>query len=271
MQVRVMLRSGCLKICESCGKKQPSFGRPGEVKKLRWCSGCAKDQAGAVDLKNKKCEGCGRKAASFGLPGEGSGDISGTYSVQSRCTLRRGPDLNSENLGIIEAGGQITVFESAMSAQGVQRLRCAEGWISLKKVLVKKMTDQSQISKRRWCGGCAKGQAGAVNMTSKICEGCERKGATFGLPSEGKKRRWCTGCAKGHPGAVGGTNKCEDCRLKARSWALPSDKTRRRWCGGCAKGHVGAVSCKKGREARARGAPKEKAAFRRPSRTNRSR
>ena len=199
-------------------------------------------------MKNKKCEGCGQKAASFGLPGEGSGDILGTYSVQSRCTLRRGPDLNSENLGIIEAGGQITVFESAMSAQGVQRLRCAEGWISLKKVLVKKMTDQSQISKRRWCGGCAKGQAGAVNMTSKICEGCERKGATFGLPSEGKKRRWCTGCAKGQAGAVDMTRKmCEGCGQNRASCGLPGEGKKRRWCSSCAKGQAGAVNNKRRR------------------------
>ena len=74
------------------------------------------------------------------------GDILGTYAVQNRCTLRRGPDLKSENLGIMEAGGHITVFESAVSAQGVQRIRCAEGWISLKKGLVTKITDQSQVS-----------------------------------------------------------------------------------------------------------------------------
>jgi hypothetical protein len=43
--------------------------------------------------------------------------------------------------------------------------------------------------------------AGAVNIMNKKCEGCGLKAPNFGLPSEGKKR-WCFGCAKGHAGAV---------------------------------------------------------------------
>jgi hypothetical protein len=54
--------------------------------------------------------------------------------------------------------------------------------------------------KKRWCGGCAKGHVGAVNVAAKMCEGCGLKQPNFGLPVEGKKR-WCAGCAKGHTGA----------------------------------------------------------------------
>ena len=54
----------------------------------------------------------------------------------------------------------------------------------------------------RWCSGCAKAHAGAVDVASKKCEGCGLKAPSFGLPAEGKKKRWCSGCAKGHPGAV---------------------------------------------------------------------
>ena len=36
--------------CEGCGIKAPSFGLPGEGKKYRWCGGCAKGQAGAVNM-----------------------------------------------------------------------------------------------------------------------------------------------------------------------------------------------------------------------------
>ena len=35
----------------------------------------------------------------------------------------------------------------------------------------------------------------------KKCEGCGLKVPHFGLPAEGRAR-WCSGCAKGHAGAV---------------------------------------------------------------------
>jgi hypothetical protein len=54
------------KKCESCQLKRPNFGLPAEGK-ARWCSGCAKEHAGAVDISHKKCEGCGLKQPHFGL------------------------------------------------------------------------------------------------------------------------------------------------------------------------------------------------------------
>ena len=87
--------------------------------------------------------------------------------------------------------------------------------------------------KKRWCGGCAKGHAAAVNV-GKNCEDCQLKQPSFGLPGEGKKR-WCGGCAKGHAGAVDvSSKKCEGCQLKQPSFGLPSDGKKRRWCGDCA-------------------------------------
>jgi hypothetical protein len=43
--------------CEDCQLKKPSFGLPVEGRR-RWCSGCAKRHAGAVNVASKKCEGC---------------------------------------------------------------------------------------------------------------------------------------------------------------------------------------------------------------------
>ena len=63
--------------------------------------------------------------------------------------------------------------------------------------------------KTRWCGGCAKGHAGAVNVASKKCEGCGLKQPSFGLPAEGKRLRWCAGCATAHKGAQ--NNKKKKC------------------------------------------------------------
>ena len=60
-------------LCAGCGLHQPKFGLPGQSDrggKARWCSACAKNHSGAVDLRNKQCEECGLKGASFGDPTE---------------------------------------------------------------------------------------------------------------------------------------------------------------------------------------------------------
>ena len=49
--------------------------------------------------------------------------------------------------------------------------------------------------KKRWCSGCAKAHAGAVDVSNKKCEGCGLKQPNFVLPSDVKKKRWCRGCA----------------------------------------------------------------------------
>ena len=41
-----------------------------------------------------------------------------------------------------------------------------------------------------------------VSSGCKLCENCGIKAASFGLPGEGKKRQWCGGCANGQAGAV---------------------------------------------------------------------
>jgi hypothetical protein len=82
---------------------------------------------------------------------------------------------------------------------------------------------------------------GAVDVSTKKCEGCGLKWASQGLSSDGKKR-WCGGCAKKHVGAVdASTKKCEGCGLKAPSFELPSGRNKRRWRSVCEKEHVGAM------------------------------
>ena len=79
--------------------------------------------------------------------------------------------------------------------------------------------------------------------SSKKCEDCGLKQPTFGLPAEGGRKRWCGGCAKGHAGAAAvGRTMCEGCGLKQPNFGLPAEGGRKRWCGGCAKGHAGAVT-----------------------------
>ena len=81
----------------------------------------------------------------------------------------------------------------------------------------------------------------AVDVRSKMCEGCGVKQSSFGLLSE-RTKPWCSGCAKGHAGAVDARSKmCEGCGVKQPSFGLPPELTKW-WCSGCAKGHAGAVN-----------------------------
>eukprot|EP01051_Picozoa_sp_SAG22_P015261 SAG22_NODE_1969_length_3234_cov_2.212759_2_plen_118_part_00 len=46
------------------------------------------------------------------------------------------------------------------------------------------------------CRGCAETlDNGAVDVVSKMCEKCDAKQPSFGMPGN-KKRRWCRGCAE---------------------------------------------------------------------------
>ena len=97
--------------------------------------------------------------------------------------------------------------------------------------------------------GCAFQHRGAVSTEpSAKCEDCLQQKAQFGLPPR-RKKRWCGGCAKVHAGAVDcRTKMCEDCHAKPAGLVLPSDeKKTRRWCGACAVAHPGAVRASHGR------------------------
>jgi hypothetical protein len=93
--------------------------------------------------------------------------------------------------------------------------------------------------KKRWCSGCAKGHEGAVNLHSKLCEGCGQKRAVHeGLPAEGEKRRWCSSCAedkgvKEKKEKRRRRNACAQCQEKPPTFGSPDDG-RRRWCATCA-------------------------------------
>ena len=84
--------------------------------------------------------------------------------------------------------------------------------------------------KVRWCAGCAKAHAGAVDVGNKMCEGCGLKRSNFGLLADGKKKRWCSGCAKAHAGVVDVVSKkCEDCQLKQPTYGVLATGKKKRW------------------------------------------
>ena len=97
-----------------------------------------------------------------------------------------------------------------------------------------------------------------MDVANKKCDGCQLKLPRFGLLAEGKKR-WCGGCAKGRKGAVDiNHKKCEDCQLTKPSFGLPAEG-RARWCSGCVKGHTGAVNVNgRQRRTQAGGSPQKK-------------
>ena len=87
--------------------------------------------------------------------------------------------------------------------------------------------------KRRWCGDCAKGHHGALNLAPdkprRKCEDCAKREPNFGLAVEGRKR-WCAHCMQGHAGAVSvGGGTCEACKKKRACCGVPSEGSAR-WC-----------------------------------------
>jgi hypothetical protein len=80
-----------------------------------------------------------------------------------------------------------------------------------------------------------------MDVVNKKCEDCQLKQPSFGLPAD-RKKRWCGVCAKGHAGVVNVVMRmCEDCGLKCPSVGLVVER-KVRWCSGCAKGHAGTES-----------------------------
>ena len=63
-----------------------------------------------------------------------------------------------------------------------------------------------------------------------MCEGCGLKHPTFGVPAEGGRKRWCGGCAKGHAGAVGQrwVKRCEGFGLERPTVGVPAEGGRKR-------------------------------------------
>jgi hypothetical protein len=250
--------------CEDCGAQAPSFGlplldersatrgRPRGDNKKRWCAGCAKAHAGAVNVGKQgvMCERCGLNQARFGLPADKKARWCGG------CAKRFAEAVNKKGKKCEGCGLQVSSF----GLLGQRKMRwcsgCAKrisGAVNIVDIAKENCEDCGRKQpcfglmaewKKRWCVGCAKVHKGAVNVVKTTCEDCRLKPPSFGLPVE-RKKRWCVGCAKAHAGAVRAPvsvvkKTCEDCRLNQPSFGLPADK-KARWCGGCAKRHVEAV------------------------------
>jgi hypothetical protein len=184
-------RSASKRMCERCGVKAPRFGLPkadgaagaaeplkhGDRTKLaRWCTGCAKEQPGAVNVIAKKCEDCKLKLPSFGLPSDKAKGKARTSGARWCSACAKG-HAGAENL-------------VARRCEDCQLKRSSHGLPS----------EGVTPGTARWCAGCAKGHAGAVDAVAgakKKCEGCGVKHANFGLKGV-LKPRWCaSGAGRG--------------------------------------------------------------------------
>ena len=212
------------RLCEDCDSKSPAFGLEGDLsRKRRWCSGCAKAHAGAVNLKEKimQCQECGVKARNYGLESERVKRWCGS------CAKARGA-VHSRKWQ-----GQYAVPPVRLHKKG----KCEDCALKVPSFGMK-----GKRPTKRWCSGCAKAHAGAVSVSQhKRCEDCDLNLPSLGMQDE-RKKRWCSGCAKAHAGAVSISTKsqCEDCGLKGRSFGMESER-KKRWCSGCAKAHSAVI------------------------------
>ena len=119
-------------------------------------------------------------------------------------------------------------------------LRWCEDCTSPKKAVYKEAGEESK--NLRWCSKCGPTHNGVLPpKNKKLCEGCNEKLPTWGLPKQ--KKRWCRVCGLKQPGAVN-LNKvpiCEDCRKCDPTMCMPGER-RRRWCANCGpKHHPGSI------------------------------
>jgi hypothetical protein len=129
--------------CEGCRLKQANFGLPGEGA-ARWCGGCAKAHAGAVDVKHKKCEGCKLKLPSFGLPGKGKkqrwcGDCvpKGAHDGGGHTQVESSPRASAPNLRW--GSGYRLVIGDPYEAAPEPGSGCGGRWQTEKKAAPKKL------------------------------------------------------------------------------------------------------------------------------------
>ena len=258
-------------LCEDCDKKGPSFGMKDEhpeasgshrtvQSRLRWCSGCAKAHAGAVNLKNwnSRCEDCGLNQGHYGLESERkkrwcrpcAKAHTGAVSLQKQCEdcAMKTPSFGTEDERKIRWCSLCAkAHAGAVYLSTVGKVQCEDCGLHHKAF---GMEDERV---RRWCKGCAKAH-GAVSL-HRQCEDCALKVPSFGIEDDERKKRWCSGCAKAHAGAVflaHNSHACHDCGLKVRNYGLESER-KTRWCAACGKAH-GAVHQRKWRAAsKARG------------------
>ena len=259
-----------------------SWGFPSE-KGMRWCGACAKGHPGSVDKRSKKCEDCREKWAGFGLKGPaGVGPRGGRKARWCAGCAKNHPDAMQPDGAFVAFAGACVDCKKKHAqwgrpAGGGTRLWCGPcAKESHPEAVPRPRTGcedykaaqpvfglAAEGRKVRWCHGCAKAHAGAVNKHKKMCEGCGVKSGIYGDPDpEDRRKRWCTGCAHQHPEAVLKTKKklCEECKECTPSWGLPASLAggterrgprghgqanpagnRQRWCTACAKGHPGAV------------------------------
>ena len=69
----------------------------------------------------------------------------GEYRVKSKAILRAAVETKSEQAGTLKPGQIVEVLQTSVNADGVVRMRCAEGWFSNKPHLVEKIDPSSSF------------------------------------------------------------------------------------------------------------------------------
>lgn len=112
----------------------------------------------AKQLKEQKVEA--KKAQAKMLE-----DAVGSYRIENPVTCRDGKELDSDQTETIEPGTVVEVTEAAVNSQGTTRLKCEQGWFSLKSHLAVKLDADGEML-RSFCSACS---AVASNAPESCC------------------------------------------------------------------------------------------------------
>jgi hypothetical protein len=216
------------KMCEGCDTKFASFGTPTE-RKARWCGPCGKAH-GAVNLSAKICEDCNTKQASYGTADErkkrwcancGKAHNAVPAVRKHRVDASKRPRGWAEKLAADAMGDML----GAAAAASPPAARAA----------APSPADDAAPASMEFTPGdrAAKKQKATKRHHGKMCEGCDKKFASFGTPTE-RKARWCGPCGKAHGAVLPYAKMCEACGVKHASYGDRTER-KKRWCASCGK------------------------------------
>jgi len=172
----------------ACGKKRPSFGKPGD-KKATWCKDCPTKPADAEDITHKKCV-CGKARPSLGKPG----DKKATWCKE--C-----PTKPADAKNVIDKKCVCGIAKPSLGLPGDKLAtwckKCPDRPKNARNVIDDKCVCGVAIpsfgkpgdKKPTWCKKCPNRPQDTENIISKKCE-CGKAQPNFGDGTN----KWCKNC-----------------------------------------------------------------------------
>lgn len=129
----------------------------------------------AKQLKEEKAEA--KKAEAKMLE-----EAAGTYRIENPVTCRAGVELDTEQTETLEPDVVVEVTEAAVNSRGTTRLKCDQGWFSLKPHLAVKLDDEGEPCRCPVCPIVSNPRRCCVQAT-RSCQRAPRRSTSQDTPA----------------------------------------------------------------------------------------